>query len=79
MLRRSFLRAGVLLTALTALGPVAAAEALKLTADDYIEIQQLYANYAQALDSGDGERSHHHHREARIPSAVRNGEDIEKT
>lgn len=28
----------------------------KLTADDYIEIQQLYANYAQALDKGEGER-----------------------
>jgi 3-phenylpropionate/cinnamic acid dioxygenase small subunit len=28
----------------------------RLTADDYIEIQQLYANYAQALDKGEGER-----------------------
>jgi hypothetical protein len=28
----------------------------KLTADDYIEIQQLYANYAHALDQGEGER-----------------------
>jgi hypothetical protein len=28
----------------------------KLTADDYIEIQQLYANYAHALDKGEGER-----------------------
>jgi 3-phenylpropionate/cinnamic acid dioxygenase small subunit len=27
-----------------------------LTADDYIQIQQLYANYAQALDNGEGER-----------------------
>lgn len=26
------------------------------TADDYIEIQQLYANYAHALDKGEGER-----------------------
>jgi SnoaL-like protein len=25
-------------------------------ADDYIEIQQLYANYARALDLGQGER-----------------------
>ena len=56
MLRRSFLRAGVLLTAVAALRPAAAAEAVKLTADDYIEIQQLYANYAQALDRGEGER-----------------------
>lgn len=28
----------------------------KLMADDYIEIQQLYANYARALDLGQGER-----------------------
>jgi len=27
----------------------------KLTADDYIEIQQLYARYNNAIDSGDGE------------------------
>src|SRR5215831_14710273 len=53
MLRRSFFPAGVLLAALTALRPAAAAEAPaapKLTADDYIEIQQLYASYAHALD-----------------------------
>lgn len=59
MLLRSFLRAGVLLAAVTALRPAAAAEAgaaAKLTADDYIEIQQLYANYAHALDRGEGER-----------------------
>jgi actinorhodin biosynthesis protein ActVIA len=59
MLRRSFLRAGGLLAAATALRPAAAAEtgaAAKLTADDYIEIQQLYAGYAHALDRGEGER-----------------------
>jgi hypothetical protein len=28
----------------------------KLTADDYVEIQQLYADYTYALDQGDGER-----------------------
>ena len=59
MLRRSFFPAGVLLAALTALRPAAAAEtgaAQKLTADDYIEIQQLYAAYAHALDKGEGER-----------------------
>src|SRR6266566_5217137 len=59
MLRRSFFPAGVLLAALTALRPAAAAEtgaAQKLTADDYIEIQQLYASYAHALDRGEGER-----------------------
>jgi hypothetical protein len=28
----------------------------KLTADDYVEIQQLYADYMYALDQGDGER-----------------------
>jgi len=27
----------------------------KLTADDYVEIQQLYARYNNAIDSGDGE------------------------
>ena len=59
MLRRSFFPAGVLLAALTALRPAAAAEtgaAQKLTADDYIEIQQLYAAYAHALDKGECER-----------------------
>src|SRR5215468_10985361 len=59
MLRRSFFPAGLVLAALTALRPAAAAEAPaapKLTADDYIEIQQLYANYAHALDKGEGER-----------------------
>src|SRR5258706_5864824 len=59
MLRRSFFPAGVLLAALTALRPAAAAEtgaAQKVTADDYIEIQQLYAAYAHALDKGEGER-----------------------
>ena len=59
MLRRTLFPAGVLLAAVTALSPAAAAEAgaaPKLTADDYIEIQQLYANYAQALDRGEGER-----------------------
>src|SRR5215470_2237444 len=58
MLQRSFFLAAVLLVAVT-LRPVAAAEtgtAPKLTADDYIEIQQLYAAYAHALDKGEGER-----------------------
>ena len=32
-----------------------AAQNSSLTADDYIEIQQLYAKYAHALDLGDGE------------------------
>src|SRR5215813_3713788 len=44
---------------MTAFGPAGATEtgdAPKLTADDYIEIQQLYANYAHALDKGEGER-----------------------
>ena len=59
MLRRSFFSIGVLLALLTAFRPAAALEAgaaPKLTADDYIEIQQLYANYAHALDKGEGER-----------------------
>jgi 3-phenylpropionate/cinnamic acid dioxygenase small subunit len=29
---------------------------MKLTADDYIQIQQLYAAYAHALDTGQGEK-----------------------
>ena len=28
----------------------------KLTADDYIAIQQLYANYSHALDKGEADR-----------------------
>jgi SnoaL-like domain len=58
MLRRSFFHAGALLAALTALRPAAseADAAPKLTADDYIEIQQLYAAYAHALDKGESER-----------------------
>jgi hypothetical protein len=46
------------LAALTALRPAAseADAAPKLTADDYIEIQQLYAAYAHALDKGESER-----------------------
>jgi hypothetical protein len=59
MLRRSLFSAGALLAALPALRPAAAGgegTAERLTADDYIEIQQLYANYAHALDKGEGER-----------------------
>jgi hypothetical protein len=56
MLRR-FFSAGAMLATLTALRPAAAADAApKLTADEYIEIQRLYANYAHALDQGEGER-----------------------
>jgi SnoaL-like domain len=57
MLRRRFFLAGVLV-ALTAVRPIIADAdaAQKLTAADYIEIQQLYANYAHALDRGEGER-----------------------
>ena len=58
MLRRSLFSSGAILAALAALRPAAAADAApKLTADDYIEIQQLYANYAHALDKGESERS----------------------
>jgi SnoaL-like domain len=58
MLRRSLFPAGALLAALAALRPATAeiSAAPKLTADDYIEIQQLYAMYAHALDKGEGER-----------------------
>ena len=34
---------------------VASAQSGKMTADDYLEIQQLYAQYAHALDFGDAE------------------------
>jgi hypothetical protein len=59
MLRRTFCSAGAMLAAVTALRPAVAGDATaapKLTADDYVEIQQLYANYAHALDKGEGER-----------------------
>jgi SnoaL-like domain len=59
MLRRRLFSAGALLAALPALRAAAAggeATAAQVTADDYIEIQQLYANYAHALDKGEGER-----------------------
>jgi len=56
MLKRSTL--GVVLAALT-LGSVswvlAQQHGAKLTADDYVEIQQLYARYNNAIDSGDAE------------------------
>jgi 3-phenylpropionate/cinnamic acid dioxygenase small subunit len=47
-----------LLMSLCSLGAITADAAAhrRLSADDYIEIQQLYANYAQALDKGEGER-----------------------
>jgi SnoaL-like domain len=56
--QRRFMLTGLALAAATALTPmtVHAEAAQKLTADDYIEIQQLYANYAHALDNGEGER-----------------------
>jgi SnoaL-like domain len=46
--------AAAALTPMTAHTEASAAQ--KLTADDYIEIQQLYANCAHALDKGEGER-----------------------
>jgi hypothetical protein len=36
--------------------PSLAAQPTKLTVEDFIEIQQLYANYAHALDRGEGAR-----------------------
>lgn len=38
------------------IAPTVAAATPRLSADDYIAIQQLYANYAHALDTGQGER-----------------------
>jgi 3-phenylpropionate/cinnamic acid dioxygenase small subunit len=54
---RTIWLAGLLMT-LYSFGASAAtpSEHRKLSADDYIEIQQLYANYAHALDKGEGER-----------------------
>jgi 3-phenylpropionate/cinnamic acid dioxygenase small subunit len=46
----------VLALLVAALGQPAWGAPPKLTAEEYIEIQQLYANYADALDKGDGER-----------------------
>jgi hypothetical protein len=38
-----------------ALAALGLAQGRKLTADDYVEIQQLYAQYNNAIDSGDAE------------------------
>lgn len=48
---------GVLLAAALGSGLIAAqsGKAPKLTAEDYIEIQQLYSDYTYALDQGEGE------------------------
>lgn len=58
MSRRSVILTVVCSTALAVSGLIAAqsGKTPKLTADDYVEIQQLYANYAYALDQGEGER-----------------------
>jgi hypothetical protein len=56
--RRSFCLPGLLLAALPALPlgvPVEKTPHAKLTAGDYIEIPQLCANYAHALDKSEGE------------------------
>jgi hypothetical protein len=47
----------VALVVLSAVAPAAdqSKAVRKITADDYIQIQQLYATYAQALDKGEGE------------------------
>jgi hypothetical protein len=36
-------------------GAMGSAQSRKLSADDYVEIQQLYAQYNNAIDSGDAE------------------------
>lgn len=48
--------ASVLSLALLSVPALAADAVQKLTVDDYIAIQQLYANYAHALDTGEGDR-----------------------
>ena len=50
------MRRALLIAAMFAATPALAQQPMKLTGDDYIEIQQLYATYAQALDKGEGER-----------------------
>ncbi len=49
------LRASLVATLLVAMGGLAWAQQRKLSADDYVEIQQLYARYNNAIDSGDAE------------------------
>ena len=58
MSRRQMLVAAVLSAALAVSGLIAAqsAKTPKLTVDDYMEIQKLYADYSYALDQGEGER-----------------------
>jgi len=58
MSRKTVFGATVLSVALAGVGWLNAetGKVLKLTADDYIAIQQLYANYAHALDQGQPER-----------------------
>ena len=53
---RSFIGAAALALASLSMTAPAAGKPVKLTADDYIAIQQLYATYAQALDRGEGDR-----------------------
>ncbi len=47
--------AAALLSVFAAAAVTGFAQSKKLTADDYMEIQQLYARYNTAIDSGDGE------------------------
>jgi len=57
MSRRQLIIAATLCAALAVSGLIAAdsKKAPKLTADDYVEIQQLYSDYAYALDQNQGE------------------------
>ncbi|HLG97078.1 MAG TPA: nuclear transport factor 2 family protein [Bryobacteraceae bacterium] len=54
MFRRTIVATLAAMTLLTTLS-FAQQRGSKLTADDYIEIQQLYARYNNAIDSGDAE------------------------
>ncbi len=58
MSRRQVFVATILSTVLAVSGLIAAqsGKAPKLTAEDYMEIQQLYADYSYAFDQGEGER-----------------------
>jgi 3-phenylpropionate/cinnamic acid dioxygenase small subunit len=58
MFRQYLAVAGAALVALASSNLMAAKSGVdrKLSADDYVEIQQLYARYAQALDKGEGDR-----------------------
>jgi len=55
-MRRKVIGAAALLFAGAGYSRALAQSTTKVTGDDFIEIQQLYANYARAIDLGEGEK-----------------------